>query len=209
MYLENHCQQIQGIAAFQPATSRVHKRCLLCRIPAPEVSWMHCLLPLLHIQGTAFVHIHPLMGGCAMGVGWAWGRHSESLLPSHQVGSWGISTGKHGPTAIAAGFPNCNRLSAQIPRALRKQRGKAMSWRGGMLGCGTGSRVEGLGLRTVSSHLPSQSPSEDILSLTSGTSDPGPRLSPDLVLSLTYDPEPNPTLTLNPGPRLTLSPIPD
>lgn len=53
------------------------------------------------------------------------------------------------------------------------------------------------------------SPSEDILSLTTGTSDPGPRLSPDLVLSLTYDPEPIPTLTLNPGPRLTLSLIPD
>lgn len=144
-----------------------------------------------------------------MGVGWAWGRHSESLPPSHQVGSRGMSTGKHGLTATAAGFPNWNHLSAQIPRALSKQRGKAMSWRGGMLGCGTGSRLGGLGLRRVSSHPRSQSPSEDILSLTSGASDPGPRLSPDLVLSLTYDPEPTPTLTLNPGPRLTLSLIPD
>lgn len=107
-------QQIQVIAALQPTTSRVHKRCLLCGITAPEVSLKALSSPLLHIQGMALCTFILQWAGMPWVWEGAWRSHSESLLPDHQVG-------QHGPTVIVAGFPNWNHLSAQIPRVLRKQ----------------------------------------------------------------------------------------
>lgn len=146
-----------------------------------------------------------------MGVGR--GPGDVTLSPYCPTTKWGLGErpqGQHGPTVIVAGFPNRNHLSAQIPRVLRKQERESRVLERG--NAGLWDRFSFGGAGTQKSQQPS-SQSESIRGHSfidlRWMSDAGPRLSPDLALSLTCNPEPTPTLTLNPGHRLTLSLIPD
>lgn len=128
VFLENHCQQIRVIAAFQPATSGVHERRLLCGITAPEVPLDALPSPPPSHPGDGFCARPSSNGQVCSGCGVEPGE--GILSPSCPSTKWGLgeySQGQQGPKATVAGIPHWNHLSAQIPRALRKQRGEAMS----------------------------------------------------------------------------------
>lgn len=121
IHLENYCRQIQVTPISQPPTSRIHKGSVLWAITAPEVSLNASSSPPPPLcRGMAFVHFHPLLlFRCRVGGGRG---HGEVILspyycPTTKWGPGECPQRQHSPTAIVAGFPNWNHLSAQVPKS--------------------------------------------------------------------------------------------
>lgn len=106
----------QEVSALREHSPRSH----------PEWALNDCLPLPLPPPGDGLAHFHPLLFRCAVGVET---EHGEVILshycPVTKCGPGECPQGQHSPTAIVAGFPNWNHLSAQVPKALRKkERGK-------------------------------------------------------------------------------------